>query len=246
MVDKQPSGALPVRFPSTHWSQIAEAGDLAAPGARDSLAELCQVYWYPLYLFIRRRGFPADESGDLVQEYFARLVSGRVLRSADRSKGRFRTFLIADCKRFLSHERARNRAQKRGGELQIVSIDTRKADGRYLEEPGHDLTPERLYQRAWALTLLETVLSRLRCEYELAGNGAVFQRLKEVLAGGPDSIPYASIASDLGTTEGAIQVAVHRLRKRYGFLLREQIQATVAEPAEVDDEIRELFAALAN
>ena len=244
MVDKQPGGALPVRFPSTHWSQIAVAGDLAAPGARESLAELCQVYWYPLYLFIRRRGFPADESGDLVQDYFARLVSGASSEAPTAPKADLNV-LDRRLQAIPVARTRRDRAQKRGGNRQIVSIDTRAADGRYLVEPGHDLTPERLYQRAWALTLLETVLSRLRSEYELAGNGAVFQTLKEVLSGGPDSISYASIASDLGTTEGAIQVAVHRLRKRYGFLLREQIQATLAEPAEVEDEIRELFAALA-
>jgi RNA polymerase sigma-70 factor (ECF subfamily) len=244
MIPDELGGPLPGRFPTTHWSRLAEALDLAAPGARDALAALCQAYWYPLYLFIRRQGYAADEASDMVQEYFARLLGGHVLEAADRSKGRLRTFLIADCTRFLSHQRARARAQKRGGNRPIVSIDAAEADERYAREPGHDLTPERLYQRAWALTLLEAVLARLRAEYERGGRGAVFQRLKEVLSDGPDSVPYAVIAAELGMTEGAVQVGVHRLRRRYGALLREEIANTVADPAEVEDEIRELFAAL--
>jgi hypothetical protein len=158
--------------------------------------------------------------------------------------GIFRSFLIADVSGFLSHERTRARAQKRGGNVRILSIDAGKADERYLREPGHDATPERLFRRAWALTLLESVLARLRAEYEHNGRGDLFQKLKEVLTAGPDSVPYATIASNLGTTEGAIQVAVHRLRRRYGVLLREEIAATVSEPADVEDEIRELFSAL--
>jgi RNA polymerase sigma-70 factor (ECF subfamily) len=232
------------RFPTTHWSQIAEAVDLGAPGTRDALASLCQSYWYPLYLFIRRKGHPADEASDLVQEYFARLLSGRVLHGADRAKGRFRTFLIADCGHFLSHQHARAQAQKRGGDRQIVSFDAGEADGRYLREPGHDLTPERLYERAWALTLLESVLARLREEYERDGRNDVFHQLKGVLTVGPDTVPYSEIARRLGVTEGAVQVAVHRLRRRYGALLRDEIAATVVQPDEVEDEIRELFAAL--
>ena len=158
------SESLPRRFPTTHWSRIAEARDLAAPGAREALASLCRSYWYPLYLFIRRQGYAADEASDLVQDYFVRLLDGPVLGYADRTKGRFRTFLIADCTRFLSHQRARARAQKRGGDRQIISIDAGEADARYLREPGHDLTPERLFLRAWAMTLLEAVLARLREE----------------------------------------------------------------------------------
>jgi RNA polymerase sigma-70 factor (ECF subfamily) len=244
MEHDEPSESSRRRFPTTHWSRIAEARDLAAPGAREALASLCQSYWYPLYLFIRRQGYQADEANDLVQEYFVRLLDGPVLEAADRSKGRFRTFLIADCNRFLSHQRARARAQKRGGDRQIVSIDAGEAEYRYRHEPGHDLTPEHLYRRAWALTLLESVLARLRSEYEGAARGAIFDGLKELLTVGPDSVPYATIAARLGMTEGAVQVAVYRLRRRYGALLREEIASTVAQPADVEDEIRELFAAL--
>lgn len=244
MNDENGSGEPPGKFPTTHWSVIAEARDRAVPEAREALESLCQSYWYPLYLFIRRQGYQADEASDLVQDYFARLIEGRVLAGADRAKGRFRTFLLADCTRFLSHKRARARAHKRGGNRQIISIDAVEANERYLREPGHNLTPEHLFQRAWALTLLQAVLTRLSVEYEQKGSGELFGRLKEVLIIGPDSAPYAKIATDLGMTEGAIQVAVHRLRRRYGVLLREEIAATVAQPDDVEDEIRELFDAL--
>jgi RNA polymerase sigma-70 factor (ECF subfamily) len=246
MLDHQAGESPPGRgrFPTTHWSRIAEAIDLAAPEARDALSSLCSSYWYPLYLFIRRQGHPPDEASDLVQAYFARLLGGQVLEAADPAKGRFRTFLIADCKRFLSHERTRAKAQKRGGGREIVSIDAGDAEMRYLREPGHDLTPERLYQRAWALTLLDSVLGRLRAEYDDGGRSELFTHLKEVLSSGPDSLPYATIAAELGMTEGAVQVAVYRLRRRYGALLREEIAATVSTPEAVEDEIRELFDAL--
>jgi DNA-directed RNA polymerase specialized sigma24 family protein len=238
------SESLPRRFPTTHWSQIAEACDLEKPGTREALASLCRSYWYPLYLFVRRRGYSADDARDLVQDYFVRLLDGPVLAHADQTKGRFRTFLIADCTRFLSHQRDRARALKRGGDRQIVSIDAGEADARYSHERGHHLTPERLYLHAWAVTLLEVVLARLREEYESGGRGETFDRLKEVLTGGIDTVPYAKIAVDLGTTEGAIQAAVYRLRRRYGILLREEIATTVAHPQDVEDEIRDLFAAL--
>ncbi len=236
--------SLPRRFPTTHWSRIAEACDLAAPGTQEALAALCRSYWYPLYLFIRRHGHNAEEARDLVQEYFVRLLDSPVLGLADRSKGRFRTFLIADCTRFLSHQRARARAQKRGGDRRVISIDAGEADARYLREPGHDLTPERLYVRAWAVALLEVVLARLREEYEQAGRLEVFLRLKEVLTGGPEALPYATIAADLGSTEAAIQAAAYRMRRRYAALVREEIAATVAQPSDVEDEIRDLFTSL--
>jgi RNA polymerase sigma-70 factor (ECF subfamily) len=234
----------PGQFPTTHWSQVAQAGDLASPGTRDALATLCSAYWYPLFAFIRRRGHHAEEARDLVQDYFARLLEGRVLAAADPAKGRFRTFLIADCIRFLSHQRARARALKRGGHRQFLTIDAARAEQRYAFEPASTLTPEQIFFRAWALTLLDEVLTKLRAEYEKDGRGAIFDRLKGVLTAEPDATPYATIAAELGMTEGAIQVAVHRLRRRYGAVLRREIAATVADPSEVDDEIHALFTAL--
>jgi RNA polymerase sigma-70 factor (ECF subfamily) len=232
-------------FPTTHWSRVVEAGGPASPEAREALAALCQAYWYPLYAFIRRRGHSADEALDLVQDYFARLLEGAVLAAADPRKGRFRTFLMADCTRFLGHHRARISAQKRGGGRTILPIVVDDAERRFLRVPADTLTPERLFERSWALILLDGVLGRLREEYAESGRSEVFDRLKVVLTDGPGAVPYAVLAADLGTTEGAIQVAVHRLRRRYGALLRERIGETVGDPAEVDDEIRALFAALA-
>ena len=244
MFEEQSEKPLAGRFPSTHWSRVAQAGDLGAPGTRDALAALCTAYWYPLFVFIRSRGYGAEEARDLVQEYFARLLEGRVLAAADPAKGRFRTFLIADCIRFLSHQRARARSLKRGGDRHFLSIDAVEAEGRFAVEPADTLTPERLFLRAWALALLDEVLNKLHDEYESDGRGAVFDRLKHVLTIGADSVPYRLIAADLSMTEGAVQAAVFRLRRRYGAVLRQEIAATVSQPADVEDEIRALFAAL--
>jgi RNA polymerase sigma-70 factor (ECF subfamily) len=238
--DEHPAG----RFPTTHWSRIIQAGDSSAPGTRDALAALCQGYWYPLYTFIRSRGHGADEALDLVQEYFARLLEGRVLKAADPTRGRFRTFLLTDCSHFLAKQHVRGEARKRGGDRVIVSIDAAEAEGRFGREPAHDLTAERLFEKTWALTLLDRVLGVLREEYRQARRGDVFDRLKAVLSDGPGAISYAAIAAELGTTEGAVGVAVHRLRKRYGALLHDEIAATVGDPAEVEDEVRALLAAL--
>jgi RNA polymerase sigma-70 factor (ECF subfamily) len=223
---------------------VIQAGDSSAPGARDALAALCQAYWYPLYTFIRRRGHGSDDALDLVQDYFARLLEGKVLKAADPARGRFRTFLLTDCAHFLTKQQIRAAAMKRGGGRVIVSIDAEEAEGRFSREPAHDLTAERLFERTWALTLLDRVLGALREEYSGAKRGDVFDRLKVVLSDGPGAISYAAIAAELGTTEGAVGVAVHRLRKRYGTLLHEAIAETVGDPAEVEDEVRALMAAL--
>ena len=232
------------RFPTTHWSSVIQAGDSSALGTREALAALCQAYWYPLYSFIRRRGHGSDEALDLVQEYFARLLEGSVLKAADPARGRFRTFLLTDCEHFLAKQNRRAKALKRGGDRVIASIDAVEAEGRFGREPAHDLTAERHFERTWALTLLDRVLGVLRDEYNQAARGDVFDRLKVVLSDGHAAISYAAIASEMGTTEGAVAVAVHRLRKRYGTLLHEEIAATVADPAEIEDEVRALLAAL--
>jgi len=232
------------RFPSTHWSRVVEAGDPALPGAREALAALCQAYWYPLYAFIRRRGHSADEALDLAQEYFARLLEKGVLASADPEKGRFRKFLMADCKYFLAHHHERAAAQKRGGGRVPLSIDAADAEGRFSREPAHGLTPEHLFERTWAMTLLDGVLARLRAEHERDGRAEIFDRLKPVLTDGPGGVAYSVIAAQMGTSEGAVQVAIHRLRRRYGALLRQEIAATVGSSDEVENEIRALFKAL--
>jgi DNA-directed RNA polymerase specialized sigma24 family protein len=228
-------------FPTTHWSRVLAAGDRAAPEARDALAELCAAYWFPVYAFIRRKGNDPESSLDLTQGYFARLLEGRTLAAADPGKGRFRALLRADVAFFLSDARDRAAALKRGGGIRFVPLD---AEGRYAAEPAHGLTPERLFDRAWALDLLFAVVDRLREEYAAAGKLATFEALKGVLDGDPHAAPYTELACRLGTTEGAIQVASHRLRRRYRELIRGAIAATVADPSEVEDEIRALFAAL--
>lgn len=226
---------------------MARAGDPAAPDARAALAALCAAYWYPIYALIRRSGRGPDEALDLTQDYFARLLEKGVLAAADRRRGRFRAFLRTDCGFFLSHEHERAQARKRGSGRAVVSIDARDAEGRYLREPADETTPERLFDRVWALNLLAAVLDRLAREYADTGRAAQFQALQGVLGGGSHAVPYAAFAAQLSTTEGAVQQAVRRLRKRYRALLREAIAATLDEPDEaaIDDEIRGLFAALA-
>ena len=240
MADNRPDG----RFPTTHWSRVVAAADPDRTGAREALAELCAAYWFPVYALVRRKGHDPDAALDLTQDYFARLLEKPVLAAADRRKGRFRAFLLTDCVHFLANAHDRAGRIKRGGGRSFVPIDAGAAEGRYGSEPVHDLTPERLFERAWVLTLLAAVFDALRREFETEGKLAAFEELKIVLEGGAGAVRYAEIAARLGTSEGAVKVAVHRLRKRYKALLREQIAATVDSPAEVEDEIQALFDAL--
>jgi RNA polymerase sigma-70 factor (ECF subfamily) len=232
------------RFPTTCWSRVVAARDRVTPEAREALAELCAAYWYPLYAFIRRKGRGPEEALDLTQEYFARLLERQTVAAADPGRGRFRSFLLADCTRFLADRRERDHAAKRGGGLVPLSIDARDAEGRYLREPAHRQTPERLFERDWALALLNRVLAQLRDEYERSGRRAAFDILKVVLTDGPHAVRHDELARRLGTTAGAAQVAVHRLRRRYRELVRQTIASTVASTTDVEDEIRDLFTAL--
>jgi RNA polymerase sigma-70 factor (ECF subfamily) len=238
-----PSDASPGRFATTHWTLIVAARDGEAAQAQAALADLCRAYWYPLYAYVRHQGHAADRAQDLTQEFFARLLEKDFLAAVDREKGKFRSFLLAACKHFLANEYDRERAQKRGGGRQALSIDFRDADGRYAHEPAHGETPERLFERRWALALLEQVLARLRHEYETAGKGRLFGALKSRLTG-DGGAPYARAAAELGLSAGAVKVGVHRLRQRYRELLREEIAETLDAPAQVEEEIRALFAAL--
>jgi RNA polymerase sigma-70 factor (ECF subfamily) len=245
MVSQPPSdGPSPAHFPTTRWSLVLLAGDPAAPLARESLAELCGAYWYPLYAYIRRRGHGPEQARDLTQDFFARALEKGLLAEADPSRGRFRSFLRTVCAHFLANRYDRDQARKRGGGMTILPIDPVDAEGRYALELADGLTPERIFDRTWALTLLGQVLDRLGREYDEAGKAATFEALRGVLAGDPNTPSYAAVAARLGTSEGAARVAAHRLRRRYGELLRQEIAATLADPAEVDDEIRDLFAAL--
>jgi RNA polymerase sigma-70 factor (ECF subfamily) len=231
------------RFATTHWSLIVAARQRAEPGADDALASLCAAYWYPLYAFVRRRGHGADEAQDLTQEFFARLLEKDFLAQADQARGRFRSFLLAACGHFLANERDRARAQKRGGGQRPLSLDWADAEGRYQVEPADAITPEKLFQRRWALTLLEQVFARLKEDHAARGKGRVFDRLRGFLVGEQGG-SYREAAADLGMTEGAVKVAVHRLRQQYRDLLREEIGRTVDSPEQIDEEVRELFAAV--
>jgi len=234
----------PGRFATTHWSVVVAAGRQSSPQAREALATLCQTYWYPLYVFVRRQGFSAEESQDLTQEFFARLLEKDFLALVDREKGRFRSFLLAACKHFLSNERDKARTKKRGGGREPISIDVDHAEGRYRLEPAHDLTPEKLFERRWAMTLLDQVLALLKNESVQAGKADQFDHLKAFLTGDKGQTSYREAAENLGMTEGAAKVAAHRLRKRYRTLLREEIAKTMSDRDSIEDEIRELFRAL--
>ena len=231
-------------FTTTHWSVVLAAGQRASPDSRRALAMLCERYWFPLYAYVRRSGHSSHDAEELTQEFLTQLIEKEYLQDVDRQRGKFRSFLLAALKHFLSKQRERTRAKKRGGGRVPVSLDFRDAESRYKLEPTDELTPERLYERRWALTLLDEVLHRLQQEFTDAGKLAVFDRLKGALTGSQDSPTYRQIAEDLAMTEGAVKVAVHRLRRRYRELLKEEIAQTVKDPAEIDDELRELFAAV--
>jgi RNA polymerase sigma-70 factor (ECF subfamily) len=226
-------------FGETRWSLVlaAQGGDEAQP----ALAELCGMYWYPLYAFVRRSGYSREESEDLTQEYFARLLSKNWLASVDRTKGRFRAFLLATMKHFLANEWRRTQAGKRGGKLQIVPLDTDQAEERYHREPADTLTPDLLYERRWALTIIENVFATLRSEMEEAGKLELFDTLKDLLSPDTRHLSCKEAGARLGLTEDAVKMTVYRLRKRYRDLLRAHIAATVSTNAEIDAEIRDLF-----
>ncbi|MSU50585.1 MAG: sigma-70 family RNA polymerase sigma factor [Opitutus sp.] len=232
-------------FATTQWSLVLQAAGPGAPEAARALAGLCATYWYPLYAFVRRQGHSAHDAQDLTQEFFARLIEKNVLAQVAREKGRFRSFLLAALKNFLANEWDKARAQKRGGGRTFVPLDAGSAESRYAIEPVDTLSADRIYERRWALTLLDRVLDRLRAEHAAGGKAAAFEALKGCLTDGRSAASYAEIAAHLQTTEGAIKVAVHRLRHRYRELLREEVTETLGRAEEVDDELRHLIAALA-
>ena len=236
-----PSGG---QFASTRWTQILAAADPEHPDAREALAALCRTYWPPLYAFARRRGLTPADAEDLTQGFFAQLLRLDSLADVRRERGRFRAFLLASLQHYLADTRDRERAAKRGAGL-VLPFDTAGAEQGYQREPTDAaMTPDAAFDRAWALTLLDAVAARLRADYAAAGQGELFAALSFSLTGGRSELPYAELATRLGLTEPAVRVAVHRLRKRYRQLLREEIAQTVAQPEDVDDELRALRRAL--
>jgi RNA polymerase sigma factor (sigma-70 family) len=235
--------AGPSDFPITRWTLVVAAGDSQRKEAHSALASLCEGYWYPLYAYVRRRGYPADQAQDLTQEFFVRVLDGRYLDRADPEKGRFRAFILTSLKFFLADEADRNRAQKRGGG-NLLSLEISSGEERYQRDPAHHETPERIFERRWALSVLDRVVEKLRNEFVHHGRPEHFERLKVFLLGQSDA-PYATLAREMNTSEGALKVAIHRLRKRYRELFRQEIADTVADPAEVESELRFLAAVLA-
>jgi RNA polymerase sigma-70 factor (ECF subfamily) len=223
---------------------VLAAGQGTPSEAHEALSTLCGLYWYPLYAFTRRQGREAEDARDSVQGFFTRLLEKNDLAAVDRQRGRFRSWLLASLKHYLVNEWNRERAQKRGGGQTPISIDGATAEGLYSLELSHDLTPERLYERRWALTLLEHVLASLAAECARLGKQPLFESLRGTLAGDTGQRSYPELARELGMSPGAVKVAAHRLRGRYRELLRTEIAQTVDHPDEVDDEIRLLLAAL--
>ena len=229
-------------FPTTRWTLVVAAADPQQKDARSALVSLCEGYWYPLYAYVRRRGYPPDQAQDLTQGFFVRVLEGRYLGRADPEKGRFRGFLLTSMKFFLADEADRNRAQKRGGGT-VLSLEFSSGEDRYQRESAHDETPERVFERRWALAMLDRVVEKLRSEFVHHGRPEHFERLKVFLLGQADA-PYAALAREMNTSEGALKVAIHRFRRRYRELFRQEIADTVADPGKVESELRFLAAAL--
>jgi RNA polymerase sigma-70 factor (ECF subfamily) len=234
------------RFATTRWSIVVAAGAAEDTEGRAALESLCRAYWYPLYAFVRRQGEETHRAQDLVQGFFAEVLEKDYLAQADRERGRFRTFLITAFRHFVSKEREKARALKRGGGRAPLPLDFEDGESRFLREPADERTPETLYERRWALTLLDEAVGRLREEHRAAGREDLFEALRGTLGAGPaQETSWAEVGSRLGMSEGAVKVAAHRLRRRYREILRAAIAETVADPAEVDDEIHHLMQALA-
>ncbi|HUJ44743.1 MAG TPA: sigma-70 family RNA polymerase sigma factor [Opitutaceae bacterium] len=239
------AGRDPRAFATTHWSLVVRAGDAGTSQGRAALEELCRIYWYPLYSFARSRGLPQQEAEDLTQGFFEDLLARGAIAHADAARGRFRTFLLAAFQNYQSHEQARAHCLKRGGGQEIVSIETlREADARFQDEPVTADSPEKLFDRKWTLSLLEQALATVRREYAAVDKAAIFDELKDVVWGDRCDVSYAEIARRLGSTEGAVKVAVYRLRRRFREEFRAEVAKTVLDAADLEDEMRHLFAAL--
>lgn len=232
------------RFATTHWSMVLKAGQPDGTGHQQALETLCRTYWYPLYTYLRRSGYSTHKAEDYTQGFFATLLEKHRLEYADPARGRFRSFLLTSLKHFVADEHDRARAKKRGGAGQMLSLDTTDAEHRYALELADHVSPEKLFERSWALTVLKEALARLRSEYRAANRQDLFERLKCYLQADENPPSYAEAAAALGMSEGTLRVAVHRLRQQYGRLVRQAIAQTVESPDQVDEELRQLFAAL--
>jgi RNA polymerase sigma-70 factor (ECF subfamily) len=232
------------RFETTHWSVVLAAGGDRSQAAADALGVLCETYWYPIYAYIRRQGYDEEDARDLTQSFFALLIERRDVARVRRELGRFRSFLLASARHFLLNDIAHRRTLRQGGGQTVLPLEFAQAERRFLREPVDTNTPERIFDRQWALTVLDRVMDRLRREWVQAERGADFDALKACLTGEKPEGGYAALAAQLHSTESAVKVTVHRLRRRFQRRLREEIAETVATDRDVDDEIQYLLRAI--
>jgi len=238
-------GAGPGRFATTRWSRVLAAGSARSEQSEEALAELCGEYWYPLYAYVRRRGYDTDDARDLTQSFFVHLLEKKSLAMADPARGRFRTFLLTAMKNFVNGEWRKKATLKRGGGVEMLSIDFQSAEERYRIEPSHTLSPDSIYERRWALGLLDRAVEELRRHYEEAGKGELFEALKGGLGHDDGLLPYSELSRQLGQSEAALRSAVFRLRRRWRDQLRELVAETVDEESTIDDELQNLLASIA-
>jgi RNA polymerase sigma factor (sigma-70 family) len=240
--DSAAAGSHSGTFTTTHWTVVLTAAQADAPQSGAALDQLCRTYWYPLYAFIRREGYTPDDAQDLTQAFFEHLLRKDFLSGVEPAKGRFRSFLLACLKHFLADAREKARTAKRGGHSPVGTLlDLERAEPRYQLEPCEESNPERLYERRWALDLLDRVLDRLRHEVVVSGRESVFDQLQGFLVGERPAGTYVQLGARLGLSEAAVKVTVHRLRQRYRALLREEVACTVTHPSEIEEELRFLF-----
>ena len=232
------------KFPPTLWSAVIQAGQSSSDHSREALATLCRAYWFPLYAYLRRQGKSPHDAEDLTQGFLLHLMEKETLSRVRREKGKFRAFLLASLQYYLADQRDKQQAQKRGGGATFIELDDHNAEERYLAELVSNLDPARVFDRRWATTILERVLCKLEAEFSTLGRAERFRKLQVFLLGEPKTVSYAEVGKGLGIREGAVKVAVLRLRQRFGELLRAEISNTVTSPAEVDEELRHLFATL--
>ncbi len=230
-------------FATTHWTVVLAAGQHSTPQSDQAIEELCRTYWFPLYAYVRRRGHAKEDAEDLTQEFFARFLAKNYLAGLNAERGRFRAFLLASLKHFLANEWDKSQRQKRGGNIPHLSLDWQTADTQFQVAATNEPRPDKAFDREWAVTLLARVIKRLQIECEKDGHGNLFAELKIFLTAGKGALSHAEAAKTLGLDEGSVRTAVHRLRKRYRQLLRDEISQTLSDGADVDEEMRALFGA---
>jgi DNA-directed RNA polymerase specialized sigma24 family protein len=241
---REPSWDSAGIFQTTHWSAVRAAGGSGTPQSGVALETLCRVYWYPLYAYVRRQGHGAHDAQDLTQEFFARLLQKNYLKLADQERGRFRSFLLKSLQNFLVNEWARGQARKRGGGAPLLPLDEAVAERLYRQESTNPTSAETLFDKRWATTLLDRAFQRLQVDYAAAGKGELFQQLQSLLLNEGSAECYRTLGGQVGLSEGAVKVAVHRLRHRFKGAVRSEVAQTVATAGEVDEELRCLMTAM--